>query len=249
MWELVTHPSNLVFSISICLLFLFAFFELTLLLLGGGTQGILDQLLPADLTSPEVDIDTEAGWLLQVLDWLYLGRVPLLIWFIIFLTIFGLFGQQEARFEKGEPGGHHQIIGGELQPHLAGGFDEGEILLGQRQNGNAREINLLAAGKLQQEVERPLESVNVDEEGFLFAVRSVFQLERQLLRHHHPSRDSPRPKREIRPGEWLFWPAPASKAPALDRQSTGLTVPRRTAPRRNRRQVDEYPCILRVAAW
>ena len=92
MWELVTHPSNLVFSISICLLFLFAFFELTLLLFGGGTQGILDQLLPADLTSPEVDIDTEAGWLLQVLDWLYLGRVPLLIWFIIFLTIFGLFG-------------------------------------------------------------------------------------------------------------------------------------------------------------
>lgn len=92
MWELVTHPSNLIFSISICLLFLFAFFELTLLLLGGGTQGILDQLLPTDLTSPEVDIDTKASWLLQVLDWLYLGRVPLLIWVIIFLTIFGLFG-------------------------------------------------------------------------------------------------------------------------------------------------------------
>lgn len=92
MWELVTHPSNLVFSISICLLFLFAFLELTLLLLGGGTQGVLDQILPTNLTSPEVEIDTEAGWLVQALDWLYLGRIPLLIWFIIFLTIFGLFG-------------------------------------------------------------------------------------------------------------------------------------------------------------
>lgn len=43
MWELFTHPSNLIFSICLSLMFLLGLLELILLVLGGGSQGLLDQ--------------------------------------------------------------------------------------------------------------------------------------------------------------------------------------------------------------
>ena len=54
-------------------------------------------------------------------------------------------GQQQARFEIGEPRRHHQIVGGELEPHAARFLDEDEILVGQRQDGDLREVDLLLA--------------------------------------------------------------------------------------------------------
>lgn len=95
MWELFTHPSNLIFSICLCLMFLLGLLELILLLLGGGSQGLLDQFLPDDLaSSKDVDIALEAdqSWLNALLDWLFIGRVPLLVWLIIFLTLYSLSG-------------------------------------------------------------------------------------------------------------------------------------------------------------
>jgi hypothetical protein len=72
--------------------------------------------------------------------------------------------QQQAGLEEGEPSGHHQIVGGELEPQLAGGFDESEILIGKREDRDAGEIDLLLAGKRQQQVQRPLESVDIDDQ-------------------------------------------------------------------------------------
>jgi hypothetical protein len=95
MWELVTHPSNLIFSVSICLLFLLGLLEVILLAFGGGSQGLLDQFLPDDLGHSkdiEVGVDAESSLINVVLDWLYIGRIPLLVWFIIFLTVYGLSG-------------------------------------------------------------------------------------------------------------------------------------------------------------
>ena len=46
----------------------------------------------------------------------------------------GLLRYQELRLQVGEPGRHHQIIGSDLQPQLAGGIDEDQVLLGQRQD-------------------------------------------------------------------------------------------------------------------
>lgn len=95
MWELFTHPSNLIFSICLCLMFLLGLLELILLVFGGGSQGLLDQFLPNDLsTSKDVDIalDADQGWLNALLDWLFIGRVPLLVWLIIFLTLYSLTG-------------------------------------------------------------------------------------------------------------------------------------------------------------
>lgn len=95
MWELLTHPSNIIFSISLCLLFLLGTLEIILMIFGGGSQGFLDQFLPEELsTSKDVDvhIDGEANLFNLILDWLYIGRIPLLVWFIVFLTGYGLTG-------------------------------------------------------------------------------------------------------------------------------------------------------------
>lgn len=95
MWELLTHPSNIIFSISLCLLFFLGTLEIILIIFGGGSQGLLDQFLPEDLSaSKDVDVhlDGEANLFMLILDWLYIGRVPLLVWFIVFLTTYGLTG-------------------------------------------------------------------------------------------------------------------------------------------------------------
>jgi len=95
MWELFTHPSNLIFCICLSLMFLLGLLELILLVLGGGSQGLLDQFLPDDLGSTkDVDIalDADQGWLNALLDGLFIGRVPLLVWLIIFLTLYSLSG-------------------------------------------------------------------------------------------------------------------------------------------------------------
>src|SRR5215216_4946268 len=49
-------------------------------------------------------------------------------------------------------------------------LDEGEILVGQRQDGDLRQIDLLLPRQHQQKVERPLKSLDVDDQGRLAAV-------------------------------------------------------------------------------
>src|SRR5262245_45235955 len=72
------------------------------------------------------------------------------------------FGQQEARLEIGEPGGHHEIIGGEFEAQLPRRLDERQILVGKRQNRDLGEIHLLLARKHKQQVKRTLETLDVD---------------------------------------------------------------------------------------
>lgn len=94
MWELATHASNIVFSICIVLVFMFGILETLLLCFGGGSQDFLAQFLPdnSSIKEPELHLTEPQGALQQFLDWLYIGRLPLLIWLIIFLTIYGLSG-------------------------------------------------------------------------------------------------------------------------------------------------------------
>ncbi len=80
--------------------------------------------------------------------------------------------QQQARLEIGEPGRHDEIIGRQLQAQFTRRLDESEILLGEREHGNARQIDLLATREFEQQVERPLETVEIDGESRL-AVRSL----------------------------------------------------------------------------
>ncbi len=58
-------------------------------------KAYLTNFLPDDLGSTkDVDIalDADQGWLNALLDWLFIGRVPLLVWLIIFLTLYSLSG-------------------------------------------------------------------------------------------------------------------------------------------------------------
>lgn len=95
MWELFTHASNLFFSVSLCLMLLLGIFECLLLVLGASSQGFLDQFIPDDIGNSKslgIDLETDQSLFVQFLDWLYLGRIPVLIWLIIFLTVYALFG-------------------------------------------------------------------------------------------------------------------------------------------------------------
>ncbi|WP_151715011.1 YqiJ family protein [Acinetobacter sp. TUM15071] len=93
-WDLLTHPSNIVFSIALMLCLFIGLLELILLLLGGSSS-FLEQFLPDSLTNvnhADVSLEQSDHFLTQLLEWLYLGKVPLLIWLIIFLTVYALTG-------------------------------------------------------------------------------------------------------------------------------------------------------------
>ena len=64
------------------------------------------------------------------------------------------FRQQQPRFQVGEPRRHHEIVGGKLEAELSRRLDEREILVGQRQDRDLGEIDLLLARQRQQQVER-----------------------------------------------------------------------------------------------
>ena len=95
MWELFTHPSNLLFSVSLSLMLLLGILECLLLIVGSSSQGFLDQFVPDQLVETphaELDVHLDHSAFVQFLDWLYLGRIPMLVWLIIFLTIYALTG-------------------------------------------------------------------------------------------------------------------------------------------------------------
>ena len=75
-----------------------------------------------------------------------------------------LFGrQQQPRFQVSEPRRHDEVVGGELDPQPARRLDESEVLLGERQDRDLCEIDLLVARKLEQKVERTFEAGDVDD--------------------------------------------------------------------------------------
>lgn len=95
MWEIFVHPSNIFFSVSLCLMLLLGLVEALLLIAGATTQGFLDQFIPDQLFEaqhPDLNLESNPSIFVQILDWLYIGRIPVLVWLIIFLTTFGLFG-------------------------------------------------------------------------------------------------------------------------------------------------------------
>ena len=99
--------------------------------------------------------------------------------------------QQQPRFQVGEPRRHHEIVGGKLEAQLPRLLDEGEILLGQRQDRDLGEIDLLLAGERQQQVERALEALDVDQQRRLVgAALGEFGLEGSRLRSSGESRSS-----------------------------------------------------------
>src|SRR5271154_1562478 len=73
-------------------------------------------------------------------------------------------GKEQTRLEERQPRRHDQIVGGKLKAQFAGGFDEQQILFGEREDGNARQVDPLPSSELQQEVKRSFETIEVDGE-------------------------------------------------------------------------------------
>lgn len=95
MFELIFQPSCGPFVIALLVLLGIAILEGVCLLLGFGLFQFLDTLLPDYQAGPDLDIssDIEAQPALsRFLSWLRVGKVPLLMLLVIFLTCFGLIG-------------------------------------------------------------------------------------------------------------------------------------------------------------
>ncbi len=92
MIEFAIQSQNLPFSVALVIMLMIALLEGVGMLLGAGLFALLDSLLPefdADIDAPDID---SPGVLSMVLGWLYVGKVPLLVIVVLFLTTFGLSG-------------------------------------------------------------------------------------------------------------------------------------------------------------
>ncbi len=92
MWEFITATENLPFSVALAVMLALGLLEGVGMLLGAGLSGFIDSLLPDvnfHLDMPDVQ---SPGILSQVLGWLYVGKVPFLVVFIVLLTCFGIVG-------------------------------------------------------------------------------------------------------------------------------------------------------------
>ena len=92
-------PAVAPFTIALIIMAMLAVMEIVGLMFGMGLSGLLDSALPdfdadmdADADADAPDADGAAGVLGAVTSWLSIGRVPLLVLIVAFLTGFGLAG-------------------------------------------------------------------------------------------------------------------------------------------------------------
>jgi hypothetical protein len=94
MIEFILAPDNLPFTIALCIMLGIALLEGITTLLGFGLSGLLGHFLPdlhvhTDVEANDIGSDSSLG---KLFGWLNVGRVPIMILFVIFLTLFGLSG-------------------------------------------------------------------------------------------------------------------------------------------------------------
>ena len=70
--------------------------------------------------------------------------------------------QQQRRFEVGEPGGHHEVIGRQFEPEILRLFDMGEVLVDERQDRNLAQVDLLPPREVQQQIERTFPAIEFE---------------------------------------------------------------------------------------
>ena len=92
MISFLTASQNLPFSVSLAMMLIITIMEGVGLLLGSGISGITEHF------SPDAHVDVHAphmeshGALSTVFSWLNIGKVPVMVLLVIFLTCFGLIG-------------------------------------------------------------------------------------------------------------------------------------------------------------
>src|SRR5262249_580149 len=125
---------------------------------------------------------------------------------------------------------HDQIIRGKLHAQLARRFDEREVLVGEREDGNLREVDFLLAREDEQQVERSLETFHVDDERRLVggALRRDLGIKAELFFAHE------RPASSARTGAIMASnrrrASTTSISGALRRQASAAAARRAAAP-------------------
>ena len=117
MFEFVTADENLPFSVALAVMFGIAILEGVLTVIGFGLSNVIDSLLPDHDFDPHIDFDPagevhgdihgEIGSqsaLSKLLSWLRVGKVPVLMLLVVFLTAFGLIGLSLQGFIHGVTG-------------------------------------------------------------------------------------------------------------------------------------------------
>jgi hypothetical protein len=96
MSDFLTASQNIPFTVALAVMFGIAVLEGVLTLIGVGFSNVIESLMPdvdfdvdADLSGPEVQSATPLS---RLLGWLRIGKVPVLMLLVIFLTAFGLIG-------------------------------------------------------------------------------------------------------------------------------------------------------------
>lgn len=108
MSEFLTASQNMPFTVALMVMFGIALLEGLMTLLGVGLSNVIESLMPdidfdvdADLSGPEVQSATPLS---RLLGWLRIGKVPVLMLLVIFLTAFGLIGIAVQSFIHGTAG-------------------------------------------------------------------------------------------------------------------------------------------------
>lgn len=87
-WQLFLAPENKIFSIFLCTCFFILILEVVGLIFGF-TSDALDGVIPDFL---KIDFEATDGALATPANWLSLGKIPLLIWLVIFFGGWGVTG-------------------------------------------------------------------------------------------------------------------------------------------------------------
>lgn len=107
MLDFLLATENLPFTVALAVMFGIAFLEVVMVLMGFALSGMLDSLLPDIDFDFELELDSELETLSpfsHLLSWLRMGKVPMLMLLIIFLTGFGLIGLALQSFLHGSFG-------------------------------------------------------------------------------------------------------------------------------------------------
>ena len=107
MLELLGASNNLPFTVALLVMLVIAAMEGVALLLGAGLSDVFDAMIPDMDIDLDVGVDaTGASAFTRLLGWLHVGRVPVLMLLIVFLTAFGLIGLTLQSMVRGVIGGY-----------------------------------------------------------------------------------------------------------------------------------------------
>jgi len=91
MYEFLFADINTGFAIALSIVAILGLLEGIGMLIGLSVMNIMDQFSPFEL-DVEIDTDISANGLTPLLGWLYLNKLPLLVWAVLFLTSFSISG-------------------------------------------------------------------------------------------------------------------------------------------------------------